>query len=73
MTRFVKKGVKYINLPSPILNAHQVKSKALLIYRSQVTEDEDWYDILDWFKENRAAIETLIALGDNFEKKIHAK
>ena len=73
MTRFVKKGVKLVSLSSPILNEHQNESQAVLIYRSQVTEDEDWYDILDWFKENRAAIENLIALGDNFEKKIHVK
>ena len=73
MTRFVKKGVKLVSLSSPILNEHQNESQAVLIYRSQVTEDRDWYDILDWFKENRAAIENLIALGDNFEKKIHVK
>ena len=66
-----------MNLPSLVLNQNnrenQVESRTTLIYRSQVTEDEDWYDILDWFKENRANMETLIALGDNFEKKIHAK
>ena len=73
MTRFVKKGVKYMNLPYTIFNAHQVETRAYLIYRSQVTKDEDWYDILEWFTYNKPEIGTLIALGDDFEKKIHAK
>ena len=73
VTRFVKKGVKYMNLPYTTLNAYQIESSTALIYRSQVTEDEDWYDILEWYTDNRAEIRNLIALGDNFEKKIHAK
>ena len=66
-----------MNLPSLVLNQNnrenQVESRTTLIYRSQVTKDEDWYDLLNWYKENRGTIDTLIALGDNFEKKIHAK
>ena len=62
-----------MNLPYSIFNAYQVETRADLIYRSQVTEDEDWYNILAWYTYNRAEIQTLIALGDDFEKKIHAK
>ena len=66
-----------MNLPSLVLNQNnrenQVESRTTLIYRSQVTKDEDWYDLLNWYKENRGTIDTLIALGDNFEKKIHVK
>ena len=66
-----------MNLPSLVLNQNnrenQVESRTTLIYRSQVTKDEDWYDLLNWYKENRGTIDTLIALGDNFEKKIHGK
>ena len=69
MTRFVEKGVKFINLQTTSI----YEAPTAVIYRSQVTEDEDWYDILNWIKENRADIETLIALGDNFEKKILEK
>ena len=62
-----------MNLPSLVLNQNnrenQVESRTTLIYRSQVTKDEDWYDLLNWYKENRGTIDTLIALGDNFEKK----
>ena len=65
-----------MELPSPTIKfnvtywTEEIDSGTALIYRSQVTEDEDWYDILDWFRYDTS---TLIALGDNFEKPIHEK
>ena len=69
MTRFVKKGLKYVKLPSSEL----IDSKTALVYRSQVTEDEDWYKILDWRRDSTSDIGTLVALGDDYKKEFYQK
>ena len=75
MTRFVEKGVKFINLQTTSfyeVPTSFIGMRTAVIYRSQVTKDEDWYEILNSLAE-RQAYDYLVTLGDDFEKKIHDK
>ena len=71
MTRFVEKGVKYAKLPFHRIS--EFKEETALIYRSQVKEDEDWYEVLDWWIDNDADIGTYVALGDDYKKQFYDK
>ena len=82
--RFVNNGVKFTKLPPSLfkfdftmnnltLNDHKtvLDSFSAVIYRSQVTKDEDWYEILDELSGFR--VSSFISLGDDFEKQIYEK
>ena len=81
--RFVEKGLKFIKLPPTFITfsdftfygvtlnelTHGAESKSVVIYRSQVTRDEDWYQMLSELSE--LDVETLISLGDDFRQPIY--
>ena len=75
VNRYVEKGVKFIILQTNSFNENPhsfIGKRTAVIYRSQLTDDEDWYEILNSLAE-RQAFDYLVTLGDNFEKKIHEK
>ena len=58
----------------PIRNEKKKRpKKTALIYRSQVREDEDWYEILNWRTDNDRIIDSMVALGDDYKKKFYQK
>ena len=67
-----------MNLKSSLFNEVQSLDflmggrRTALIYRSQVTKDEDWFDMLNSLAD-RQSFDYLVALGDDFERKIHKK
>ena len=83
--RFVEKGLKFIKLPPTFITfsnfafygvtlnvTHmEAESKSVVIYRSQVTRDEDWYQMLSELSELDVA--TLISLGDDFRQPINER
>ena len=82
--RFVEKGLKFIKLAPTFLtfsnftffgvtlNEHNYsESKSVAIYRSQVTRDQDWYQMLSELSELDVA--TFISLGDDFKQPIYER
>ena len=85
--RFVEKGLKFVKLaPTFItfsnltffgvtLNEHKIRSESdsVAIYRSQVTRDEDWYQMLSELSGLEFALFSLISLGDDFKQPIYER